>query len=169
MASAAEVYRDHPTESEIDDVLGQRLIMAVAAHNRDGSVHLAYVIFLHHHGRLLFETSSVTRKARNLEHDPRISVLLQGTASSSGRHLMASSEGTARTLRGTEAVEANHRLRAKYIKSHALADLDHAWDRFDDIAVEITTGLWRSWTGGVFHAESERELDVPYDDIWIED
>jgi PPOX class probable F420-dependent enzyme len=169
MASAAEVYRDHPTESEIADVLGQRLTMAVATHNRDGSVHLAYVIFLLDRGRLLFETSSVTRKARNLEGDPRISVLLQGTAASSGRHLMASTEGTARILRDTEAADALHRLRAKYIKPEALPDLARAWDRFDDIAVEITPGRWRSWTGGVFHAESQQELDVPYDDIWIED
>jgi hypothetical protein len=55
----------HPTDGEIADVLAQRLVATVGTLNEDGSIHLAYVLFLHEDGRLYLETSSVTRKARN--------------------------------------------------------------------------------------------------------
>ena len=61
MADAADVYRDRPTEAEIADVLSQRLVATIDTVNPDGSVHLAYVIFDHHGGRIYVETSSLTR------------------------------------------------------------------------------------------------------------
>ena len=95
MASAEDVYRGHPTAGEVESVLAKRTSAAVGTLNPDGSVHLSYVIFLHDLGRIWFETSSVTRKARNLSRDDRVSILVQGTAAT-GRHLMISIEGTAR-------------------------------------------------------------------------
>ena len=41
MTSARDIYRAHPTQDEIDDVLGQRLSAALGTLNEDGSVHLA--------------------------------------------------------------------------------------------------------------------------------
>ena len=41
----------------------RRLAATVETLNEDGSIHLAYVLFLHEDDRLYFETSSVTRKA----------------------------------------------------------------------------------------------------------
>jgi len=92
MADATTVYRAHPTQEEIDDVLAQRLSAAVGTLNEDGSIHLAYVIFLFADGRLYFETSSVTRKARNAAARPQASMLIQGKAST-GRGLMVAAEG----------------------------------------------------------------------------
>ena len=104
------------------------------------------MLFLHHDGRLYFETASVTRKARNAARGGWASMLVQGRAST-GRNLMVSAEGTARVLDGPEAQDLNHRLRAKYIKPEALDGVDRAWGRLDDVAVEITPRRWRSWTG----------------------
>ena len=59
MADATEVYRARPTADEIADVLAQRLVAAVGTLNQDGSIHLAYVLFLHEGGRMYLETSSV--------------------------------------------------------------------------------------------------------------
>jgi PPOX class probable F420-dependent enzyme len=168
MADAVEVYRDHPTEEEVISVLATRTSAAVGTLNPDGSVHLSYVIFLHDQGRIWFETSSVTRKARNLARDDRASILVQGTATS-GRHLMTSIEGTARFLTGDEAAAMKRRLRAKYIKPEALDDLGRAWDRFDDVVVEVSPTRTRSWTGSVLHAETQAALSVDYNDIWIDD
>jgi Pyridoxamine 5'-phosphate oxidase len=67
MADAEQVYRARPTAEEVADVLSRRVAAAVGTLNPDGTVHLAYVLFLHHDGRLYFETSSITRKARNAE------------------------------------------------------------------------------------------------------
>jgi PPOX class probable F420-dependent enzyme len=167
MADARAVYRDHPTDEEIDDVLDQRLTAAIGTTNPDGSVHLAFVIFLREGDRLYFETSSSTRKARNVEARGAASAMVQGAAAS-GRHVMVAVEGAARVLEGDEARDMNHRLRAKYLKPEALDGVNRAWDRLDDVAIEISTSRWRSWTGGLLHAETQRELDMPYDDAWLD-
>ena len=168
MPDARDVYREKPSQEEIDDVLGQRVAAAVGTTNEDGSVHLAYVLFLRENGRLYFETSSATRKARNVARHGSASMLVQGTAAS-GRHLMVAAEGVARLLHGSEAGEVNRRLRARYIRPEALDAVDRAWSRFDDVAIEIVPARWRSWTGGLLHAETERELGIPYDDAWLPD
>ncbi len=111
MADAKQIYRTHPTTEEINDVLGLRETATVGTLNADGSVHLAFVIFLHQDGKLYFETSSVTRKARNVERRQRVSMVVQGRAST-GRHLMVSAEGLGRLVSGADARDLNHRLRA---------------------------------------------------------
>jgi PPOX class probable F420-dependent enzyme len=166
MADAEQVYRAHPTSDEIAEVLAQRLVAAVGTLNSDGSIHLAYVLFLHDDGRMYFETSSVTRKARNAERRGWASMLVQGPASS-GRSLMVAAEGTARVITGDEAQEINHRLRAKYFKPTALDGIDRAWGRLDDVAVEVTPKRWRSWTGSVLHEETRKELSGSYEDAWL--
>jgi hypothetical protein len=168
MPTAAQVYRDRPTESEIADVLAQRLVATIGTVNADGSVHLAYVLFEHHEGRLYVETSSLTRKARNVERSGSASAVVQGQ-SSGGRSLMVSLEGVARVVRGIEAHDLNHRLRAKYIKPEALPAVDRAWGRLDDVAIELTPRRVRSWTGTALHQETEKELTVPFDQIWLDE
>ena len=93
-------------------MLSRRVAAAVGTLNPDGTVHLAYVLFLHHDGRLYFETSSITRKSRNAEAAGTASMLVQGRTST-GRSLMVAAEDSARVIRGAEAQELNHRLRAK--------------------------------------------------------
>jgi PPOX class probable F420-dependent enzyme len=166
MARAAAVYRARPSEPEIADVLSQRLVATVGTLNPDGSVHLAYVIFEYRDGRMYFETSSLTRKARNAERTGHASVIVQGRAAS-GRSLMVSIEGAARVIRGVEAHEINHRLRAKYIKPEVLTEVDRAWARLDDVTVEITSRRQRSWTSAALYEETEMELSVPFDEIWL--
>jgi PPOX class probable F420-dependent enzyme len=168
MADAAAVYRAHPTQDEIDEVLAQREIATVGTFNEDGSIHLAYVIYLYEDGRLFFETSSVTRKARNAAARPRASFIVSGRAST-GRSLMVAAEGTARVIDGPEAQAINHRLRERYIVPDALDAIDRAWGRFDDVTVEISPVRWRSWTNAVLKAESEKELDGSYGDAFLPD
>jgi nitroimidazol reductase NimA-like FMN-containing flavoprotein (pyridoxamine 5'-phosphate oxidase superfamily) len=168
MADATTVYRAHPTQAEIDEVLGQRRSAALGTFNEDDSIHLTYVIFLYQDGRLYLETASVTRKARNVAARPQASMLIQGPAST-GRSLMVAAEGSARVIEGAKAQAINHRLRAKYIRPGALDAIDRAWGRFDDVAIEIEPLRWRSWTGDVLHAETQKELDGSYDDAWLPD
>ena len=94
----AAIYRATATDDEIADLLGQRLVAAVGTLNEDGSIHLAYVIFIVEDGRLLFETSSITRKARNAAQRGVASAMVQGRAEGSGRSLMVALEGRARIL-----------------------------------------------------------------------
>ena len=168
MPDAREVYRTHPTPDEIAEVLDQRGIATLGTLNEDGSVHLAYVIFLHEDGRLYVETSSVTRKARNVRDRGRATLLVEGRAST-GRSLMVAAEGTARVIGGSEAQEIGHRVRAKYVKPEALDGIDRAYGRFDDVAIEITPARWRSWTNTLLRAEAEKEISGGYGNVWLPD
>jgi hypothetical protein len=108
----------------------------------------------------------VTRKARNIERSGRLTLLVEGAAST-GRHLMVSLEGTGRILAGDEARRVNRGLRAKYIKPEVLDEIDRAWNAFDDVAVELTPFRRRSWTGAAMHAETQKSLSIPYDEVGL--
>jgi nitroimidazol reductase NimA-like FMN-containing flavoprotein (pyridoxamine 5'-phosphate oxidase superfamily) len=168
VSDATRIYRAHPTQEEIDDVLGQRLSAAVGTLNEDGSIHLTYVIFLFEDGRFVFETASVTRKARNAATRSTASFLVQGTASS-GRSLMVAAEGSARVIELPAAHAVNRRIRAKYMDPGAIDAIGESWGRFDDVAVEISPVRWRSWTGSELAATTERDLGRDYEGIWLPD
>jgi nitroimidazol reductase NimA-like FMN-containing flavoprotein (pyridoxamine 5'-phosphate oxidase superfamily) len=165
MTDARQIYTSHPTADEIAEVLAQRVTATVGTLNEDGSVHLAYVIFLHEDDRLFFETSSVTRKARNVVSRPQATLLVQGSAST-GRNLMVAAEGIARVLEGSKANAINHRLRRKYVKDDALDAIDRAWGPVDDIAIEITPVRWRTFTDDLLHEATVKELGGPLDSAW---
>ena len=168
MPTAADIYRAHPTQEEIDDVLGQRGVAALGTLNEDGSIHLAYLIYLWDDGRFWLETASTTRKSRNIGVRGTASLLTQGRAAT-GRSLMIECEGTARLVEGPEAHAINHRIRTKYVMPDAVDALDAVWGRFDDVAIELTPDRWRSWTGSVLASTTEAELGRPYAGIWKED
>jgi PPOX class probable F420-dependent enzyme len=165
MTTAKQIYTSRPTADEMAEVLAQRVTATVGTLNEDGSVHLAYVIFLHEDGKLYFETSSVTRKARNVVSRPQATLLVQGSAST-GRNLMVAAEGTARVIEGSEAQAINRRLRGKYVKDDALDAIDRAWGPVDDVAIEVTPVRWRSFTDDLLHEATEKELGGPLDSAW---
>jgi hypothetical protein len=168
MTTARDIYLAHPTQDEIDDVLGQRLVAALGSLNEDGSVHLAYLLFLYENGQFFLETASLTRKARNIAARGQASILVHGTAAS-GRSLMVEAEGTGRVIGLPEAQAINHRIRAKYIVPDAVDAVDEAWVRFDDVAIGIAPVRWRSWTGSVLASTTETALGRSYEGIWKPD
>ena len=165
MTTARDIYRAHPTQAEIDDVLAQRRSAALGTFNEDGSVHLAYVIFLYEDGVFLVETASLTRKARNIAARKRASILVDGVAAS-GRSVMVEAEGTARIRERPEADALNHRIRDKYVVPDAVSALDEAWSQFDDVTIELRPARWRSWTGSVLASTTEATLGRSYEGIW---
>ena len=169
MATARDIYRAGATIEEIEDLLTKRLTATIGTLNDDGSIHLAYVIFLYENGRFICETASVTRKARNVKARPAASFIVQGDVSS-GRHIMAENEGMARLLDGDEAREVNRRLRSKYITEDALDRVDNAWNEFDDVAIEITPGpRWRSWCGQIFNSQTIEAMGGTMKGVWRPD
>jgi nitroimidazol reductase NimA-like FMN-containing flavoprotein (pyridoxamine 5'-phosphate oxidase superfamily) len=168
MASAIEVYRTHPTDDEIAAVLEQREIATLGTLNSNGSIHLAYVIFLHVDGRFWLETSSVTRKARNIRDRPTATLLIPGRVRDA-RTVMVSVEGSARIIEGAEAQERNRRVLAKYATDQALDGLHRAWSRIDDVSIEITPTRTRSWTNTLLRREAEAELGASYGTAWRDD
>lgn len=169
MATARDVYRAGASMEEIEDLLGKRLTATIGTLNDDGSIHLAYVIFLYENGKFYCETASLTRKARNVKARPTASFIVEGQASS-GRRVMAENEGTARPIGGDEARAINRRLRAKYITATALDRIDDAWNELDDVAIEITPGTrWRSWCGDLFAEETAQANGGTMKGVWRPD
>ena len=168
VSTAKEIYQAHPTDAEIAEVLAQREIATLGTVNTDGSVHLAYVIFLFEDGLFRLETSSVTVKARNIAARATASIIVSGRAST-GRSLMVEAEGTARIVPAPESVELNRRVLAKYVLPDAVEDLNAVWSRFDDVTVELAPTRWRSWTNTLLRAEAEAGTGKSYGDIWKPD
>jgi PPOX class probable F420-dependent enzyme len=58
------------------ELLGARLMANLATHSRDGGIHLVPMWFLWDGDAILIPTNHATQKARNLERDPRASVMI---------------------------------------------------------------------------------------------
>ncbi|MGH2899344.1 MAG: pyridoxamine 5'-phosphate oxidase family protein [Solirubrobacteraceae bacterium] len=168
MPTAREIYRTRPTEAEIADVLAQREIATLGTLNEDGSVHLAYVIFLFEDGVFRLETASVTRKARNIAARGTASIAVGGRAST-GRPLMVEAEGAATIIHAPAAAALNRRVLDKYVVPDAVDDLNAVWSRFDDVSIELTPTRWRSWTNSLLRAEAEAGTGRSYGEIWKPD
>jgi len=169
MATARDIYRAGATTEEIEDLLTRRLTATIGTLNENGSIHLAYVIFLYEEGRFYFETASLTRKARNVKARSTASFIVEGQVSS-GRSVMAENEGTALLIDGDEARSINRRLREKYITAAALDQVDDAWNEFDDVAIEITPGpRWRSWCGELFREQTAEAMGGAMTGVWLPD
>jgi hypothetical protein len=136
---AKEVYLAKPPPDAIEAQLLRPINAVVGTINPEGSIHLAFVIFLWEEGRFYFESASMTKKVRNIRKNPTASFAIDPPG------FMAMAEGSARVIDGSEAVEINQRIREKNLTPEAAESVGGAWGEFDDVAVEITPNKWRSW------------------------
>jgi PPOX class probable F420-dependent enzyme len=158
---AKRAYHANAAQDQIERHLERRLKCTIGTLNPDGSIHLAFVIFLWENGKLYFETSSVTKKARNVAANPIASFAFE-----SGDGFMAMAEGNARLIEGDEAQAINARLREKYLSQEAVASVGAAWGEIDDVAVEITPTKWRSWNSSNFYEISGEAAPGLSSDQW---
>jgi len=159
---AADVYLAKPAPEVIERHLSRPITAVVGTLNPDGSIHLAYVLFLWEEGRLYFETASMTRKARNAAARPTASFAIEG------KGFMAMAEGVAQVVAGDDAAAINGRLRRKYLSEAAVDSVGGAWGSVDDVAVEITPTRWRSWSNEVLTDLSRQAAgDLPPSDWWV--
>jgi len=140
---ASDVYLAKPAPEAIERYLERPINATVGTLNPDGSIHLAFVLFLWESGKFFFETVSMTRKARNVAARPTASFAFEG------RGFMAMAEGIGRVIEGDEAHAVNSRLRRKYLTEPAVETVGAAWGTVDDVAIEITPTKWRSWSNEV--------------------
>jgi len=158
---ASEIYQAQAAPDDIETFLETRANAVLGTINASGSVHLAFMIFLFEDGKMYFETSSTTVKARNIAARPQASFAVDGPG------FMAMAEGTARLIEGDAANEINTRLRAKYLTAEAAATVGRAWSDIDDVCIEITPLRWRSWSNAKFGQFSMDAADgLPTSDWW---
>lgn len=137
---ASDIYLAKAAPEVIQQHLKRPINATIGTLNADGSIHLAFVLFLWEDGKLYFETASMTKKARNVAARATASFAFEGEG------FMAMAEGVGRLIDGKQAHAINHRLRQKYLTQPAVDTVGAAWGTVDDVAVEITPTKWRSWS-----------------------
>ncbi len=77
-AVAAPPYPQQPplTQEELVEFLGAMPVAALASHNPDGTIHVAPVWFQYVDGDILLGTQAISRKVRNIELDPDVTVMI---------------------------------------------------------------------------------------------
>jgi nitroimidazol reductase NimA-like FMN-containing flavoprotein (pyridoxamine 5'-phosphate oxidase superfamily) len=159
---AGDVYLVQPAPEDIERHLERPITATIGTLNDDGSIHLAFVLFLWEDGKLYFETASMTKKARNVASRTTASFAIEG------KGFMAMAEGRARVIGGDEAHALNGRLRRKYLTEPAAETVGMAWGTVDDISIEITPTKWRSWSNSALSELGERAAGgLPRHDWWV--
>jgi PPOX class probable F420-dependent enzyme len=144
-------------------ILDRRLYAVLGTENDDRTVHLAPVMFLLDGTRILIETSTASRKARNLAARPQASVVVH-TADAA----WSFGSGPATITRGAEARRLNERIRAKYLTDRGQRACGDLLGELDDITIVVTPTRWLSWDmNELLSGIAARGADLDEIDDWF--
>ncbi|HEU5211396.1 MAG TPA: pyridoxamine 5'-phosphate oxidase family protein [Gaiellaceae bacterium] len=132
-------------ENRLASLLDARLIATLATTEPDGSAYLSAVWFLCDGDEILIATGGRTRKARNAAERPGASLLIDTRGPGALRG--AAATGTARVVRGPEALANNERVWAKYLSpaGRAHPNVGVSIREHDDVTIVFTPDAWRTW------------------------
>lgn len=126
-------------------LLEGRYIAAFASYNRDGSIHVVSVWYLFDGSSLYIATSDRSRKARNAQSNPQVSLMVDSrdVAASCGVNV----SGVAEILRGGQSRHWVKRIHRKYLNDAAIADpkVGPVFAAVDDVAIKITPASVITW------------------------
>ena len=144
---------------ELRSFLDERRCAVLATHDPDGGIHLTPLWFLFADDCFHFETSSTSRKVRNLERNRAASVVVD--AREAGRERWVSSSGSVEIVRGDEAASINSRIRRRYLTATALeSPLETALAAVDDVTLRLVPAVWQSWAAPAMDSPDELFLAV---------
>lgn len=127
------------------ELLGARLMANLATHSRDGSIHLVPMWFLWDGEAILIPTNHATQKLRNLERDPRASVMIDDSRNGFDlRGLTVMGEVT--LLRAPDSFPLNRTIHLKYL---SVAERDsqrvEAYLSTDDVTIRLAPTRAFAW------------------------
>jgi len=145
----------------VQELLGGRYVASLATEKPDGSIHIVAVWYWFDGARVYVATSTRSRKARNLQSKPRISLMIDSRNPAASRGI--SIAGTAQLLTGESSRQWNARVHGKYLSEAALADtrVGPVFAAWDDLTIQITPTSVIAWDmreadrqvfGGVFES-----------------
>jgi PPOX class probable F420-dependent enzyme len=144
---------------ELRSFLDQRRCGVLATHNSGCTIHLTPIWFLFEGGCFYFESSSTSRKVKNVEQSPSASVVVD--AREPGRERWVSASGPVEILRDAESASINSRIRRRYVAEPALGGpLEAALAAADDVTLKLVPTAWRSWTAPVMESPEQLFLTV---------
>ena len=133
------------SDSLVKKLLKGRYIAALATRNADGSIHVVAVWYLFDGGSLYIATAGQSRKARNAQSNPNVSVMIDSrdVAASCG----ATVTGKAEIVTGASARPWVARIHQKYLSDEARADakVGAVFAAIDDVVIKITPVKLISW------------------------
>ena len=144
-------------------LLERRLYAVLATQNGDGTPHLAPVMFLFDHERIVVETGAATRKARNVAARRHASVLVQTPEAS-----WVLGAGPATIVSGRDAVRHRDSIRSKYLTPAGRQACGQLLDEMDDVIILVDPTQWLSWNFAAFMERlAARDVDPTEADDWF--
>jgi PPOX class probable F420-dependent enzyme len=133
------------TDALVKQLLAGRHIASLATTNPDNSIHMVAVWFWFDGVHLFVATASASRKARNLQSNPKVSLMIDSRdpAASCGITIA----GTAQILTGDASRQKNAEIHRKYLSPAGLADarVGPVFAAWDDVTIEITPSSVIAW------------------------
>src|SRR5689334_4328632 len=133
------------SDALVKSLLDGRYIAAFATHDPNGSVHVVAVWFWFDGTDIYVATSSRSRKARNLEGNRSVSLMIDSRdpAASCGVTIA----GTAHILSGESSQKYNAQIHEKYLSEAALRDpkVGPVFAAWDDVTIRLVPSSVIAW------------------------
>ena len=133
------------TDPLVQQLLKGRHIASIATQGSNGSIHMVAVWFWFDGTNVYVATSSRSRKARNLQAAPKVSVMIDSRDPAASFGVTIS--GTAKMLSGEESQKKNKEIHTRYLSAAALADarVGPVFAGWDDVTIQITPESVIAW------------------------
>ena len=137
MASQADVL--------VRQLLDGRHIASLATENPDGSIHMVAVWYWFDGTHVYVATSSRSRKARNLQSSPKVSLMIDARDPAASYGITIA--GTAQILTGEMSRNSNTQIHRRYLSEAALADarVGPVFAAWDDVTIRIAPASVIAW------------------------
>jgi len=133
------------TDPLVQQLLKGRHIASIATQSSNGSIHMVAVWYWFDGTNVYVATSSRSRKARNLQATPNVTIMIDSRDPAASFGVTIS--GTARLLSGEESHRKNKEIHTKYLSAAALADprVGPVFAGWDDVTIQVTPESVISW------------------------
>ena len=133
------------SDTLVRQLLDGRYIATFATKNPDRSIHMVAVWYWFDGANIFVATSSRSRKARNLQAKPNVSLMIDSRDVAASRGVTIA--GTAQFLAGDASRQQNAKIHEKYLSPAAIADprVGRVFAAWDDVTVQITPTSVITW------------------------
>lgn len=133
------------SDTLVRGLLDGRYIASIATHNPNGSIHIVAVWFWFDGTDIFVATSSRSRKARNLQANSEVSLMIDARAPYVSYGVTVA--GIAQVLTGESSRNYNAEIHRKYLSEAALADprVGPVFAAWDDLTVRLAPVSVFAW------------------------
>jgi len=133
------------SDALVKSLLGGRYIASFATHNPDGSLHIVAVWFWFDGTDIYVATSSRSRKTRNLQQNPSLSLMIDSRDPAASYGVTVT--GTAQMLTGDSSRKYNAEIHRKYLSEAAIQDpkVGPVFAAWDDVTVRLAPASVITW------------------------